>query len=207
MIRMPIISAGFISLLVLLICLVPIFHIGFTVGDNWKGIVPEYIEDSNYYYARINDVVRGYPFGGNPYFVEHKDSISPAFFISDWVASMPFLIGLPFNLGIIFNVIVWSEIFVFILYFLFKKFEVSEINSIVFSIVTWLQVFWLFVRPVVMQVIFPGYALFLLALFLWIENKSKKRTFFLVLTSLYCIYIYTYLLQIVFFTFLIIFFN
>lgn len=194
-------------IVVFVISLIPVLHVGWIVGREWKGIVPEYIEDSYYYYARINDVVRGHPLIGNPYFIEHKDSMPPAFFVSDWVASIPFVIGLPFVLGVIFNIILWSEIFVFILYFIFKKLGTGDTNSIIFSVLTWLQVFWLFARPVAMQVIFPGYALFLLALLLWSENMNRINTWFILLASTYCVYSYTYLSLIVFFTFLVIFIN
>ena len=162
--------------LVFLTSLIPVFHIKNTVGSEWKGIVPEYIEDSSYYYARVNDVVRGNLLVGNPYFMEHKDSISPAFFLSDWFASIPFILKMPFNFGVLFNIIFWSEVFVLTLYFLFRRFGVSEIQSSIFSFLTYLQVFWLFVRPVAMQVIFPGYALFLLSLFIW-SNDTRYYIF------------------------------
>ena len=64
---------GTMFAVVLLISLIPVFHVASLAGSSWKGIVPEYIEDSSYYYARLNDVVRGHPFIGNPYFIEHKD--------------------------------------------------------------------------------------------------------------------------------------
>lgn len=196
---------SFLFLAVLVVSLIPVFHIWSVVRDDWHGVVPEYIEDSYYYYARINDVVRGHPFIGNPYFIEHNDSISPAFFVSDWLASIPFLLKTSFSFGIVFNIIFWSEIFVMILYFLFRYFGVNDFQSSIFSLLTYLQVFWLFVRPVAMQVIFPGYALFLLSLFIWSNDKTnKKRIILLILSSLYCIYVYTYLAQIVFFTFVLI---
>ncbi len=206
MIQTKKIYLGLMFLAVFLVSLVPVFHIWSAVGASWKGIVPEYIEDSSYYYARINNVVRGHPFIGNPYFIEHAKSISPAFFVSDWLASAPFVLGIPFNISIVFNIIFWSEVFVFILYFLFKHFDCSDGESFIFSTLTYIQVFWLFVRPVAMQVVFPAYGLFLLTLFLWLKEKdNKKKILFVVLSSLYCVYIYTYLLQIVFFTFIIVF--
>ncbi|MES3005124.1 MAG: hypothetical protein V4690_03390 [Patescibacteria group bacterium] len=194
--------------LVFLTSLIPVFHIKNAVGTEWRGIIPDYIEDSSYYYARVQDVVRGNPLIGNPYFIEHKQSISPAFFFSDWFASIPFILNLSFTFGVVFNIIFWSEIFVLILYFLFRRLDVSEVQSSIFSFLTYLQVFWLFVRPVAMQVIFPGYALFLLCLFVWSNDRTnKKKTIFLIISSLYCIYIYTYLAQIVFFTFALVLVN
>ena len=192
---------GLMFAVVLLISLIPVFHVGNLAGDSWKGIVPEYIEDSSYYYARLETIVQGHPFIGNPYFIEHKESISPAFFVSDWIASIPLVLGLPFVFGVVFNIIFWSEVFVLILYFLFNRLGCGEKESAIFSILTYLQVFWLFVRPVVMQVVFPGFGLFLLALFLWLRDKENpKIRVFLILASLYSIYSYTYLLQIVVFT-------
>lgn len=194
-------SKIYISLLVIIVALVsfvPVIHVGLSIGKEWKGIVPEYIEDSSYYYARLHDVVRGYPFIGNPYFIEHKDEIPPAFFISDWLASFPFLVGFPFSVSVVFNILLWSLIFVLILYFLFRSFGMTNKISVLFSLVVYLQVFWLFVRPVSMQVIFPAYLLFLSALLLWLdENQSKKRQWFLLGATLYSIYVYTYLMQIV----------
>lgn len=193
-------------ILVFITSLVPVFHISNSLEGNWRGIIPEYIEDSSYYYARVQDVVRGYPLIGNPYFIEHKNSTPPAFFISDWLASIPFVLGSSFTFGVIFNIIFWSEIFVLFLYILFRKFDINEIQSSIFSFLTYIQVFWLFVRPVAMQVIFPAYALFLLTLFVWDGDKNnKKKTWLLIVSSLYCIYVYTYLAQIVFFTFLLFF--
>lgn len=185
-----------------LIALIPVFHVGLSVGKEWKGVVPEYIEDSAYYYARINDVVRGNPLIGNPYFIEYKDEIPPAFFVSDWLASLPFFIGLPFSVSVVFNIILWSLIFITIIYFLFNKFGMDPKLSAVCSIIVYFQVFWLFVRPVSMQVIFPAYLLFLYAIFHWQEEPlDKKRSWFLVIASIYSIYIYTYLMQLVLVTY------
>jgi hypothetical protein len=192
--------------LVFLVSLIPVLHIGFSVGKEWKGIVPEYVEDSLYYYARIENVAHGYPLIGNPYFIEHRDEIAPAFFISDWLASVPLLLHIPFVPSIIFNIVLWSELFALFLYYLFRKFGATPLASCVFSFVTYLQVFWLFVRPVAMQVVFPAYVLFLLTLFLWMTKVNSKKSFwFLFLSSLYAVYSYTYLLQIVVVTYGILF--
>ena len=65
----------------------------------------------SYYFARIHEIADGKPFIGNPYFFEHKDEPSVAFFGADWVASVPVLVGLPFGLAMYLNLLFWLCIF------------------------------------------------------------------------------------------------
>lgn len=191
--------------LVALISLVPVFHVGSLVGNSWRGVVPEYIEDSSYYYARVNDVVRGHYLIGNPYFIEHKDSIPPAFFLSDIIDSLPYFV-MPFSWAVVFNIVLWSEVFVLLLYVIFRRLGFSETISPIFPVLMYVQAFWLFVRPVSMQTIFPAYLLFLLALFLWLkDDQNTTARWFLLASSVFAIYVYTYLMQIIVITYGVVF--
>lgn len=193
--KKPLIS---LIIAVVFLALIPAFQIKFFAGSAWRGIVPSYIEDSTYYYARIQDVAKGHPFIGNPYLLEYKDEISPAFFLSDLIVALPRVVGLPFVPTVVFNIVFWSLLFTLLLYFMLRQGAVSSWLSAIISFVVYTQVYWLFVRPVVMQIVFPTFILFLFSLMFWLKKPDEnKRILFFAISASFASYIYTYLLQIV----------
>src|SRR3989344_4737718 len=98
----------FLIIFVSFLAVIPITHTYFQNGSSWAGVVPSFVNDDLYYYARMNNITNGYPFIGNPYYFEHRQEISPAFFVSDWIATIPMKLGVSFILTISFNFIFWS---------------------------------------------------------------------------------------------------
>lgn len=179
----------------------PTFNLFLDKDFKWQGV--ETVAGASqgawsYYDARIREiVVNGYPFIGNPYFLEHNNEIAPAFFMADWLAAIPRLLGVSLGWGAIINLLFWSLFFVFLSYGILRELGVSKTISIVGAELSYLQIFYLMVTPVSMQTIFPFYLLFLWAFLFWIKDcASKKRTALLILAATLSFYIYTYLWQI-----------
>ncbi|MFA5889096.1 MAG: hypothetical protein WCW47_02240 [Candidatus Paceibacterota bacterium] len=192
------------KLLILIICvfilsIVPIAHTYFQNGSSWARIPPSFVNDDLYYYARMNNIVNGYPFIGNPYYFEHRQEISPAFFISDWIATIPMKIGMPFILTISFNFIFWSILFSVFSCFLFIRYGLSKFTSTVGALVTYSTMYVLLLRPVSMQIVAPFFLLFCISYGQWLKVKtpSKLQNLFLIVTVALSFYIYTYSWQIV----------
>jgi len=166
----------------------------------WRGIETVAVSFRGpwtYYDVRIREIVNGHPFMGNPYFLEHNDGIAPAFFLADWLAAIPGLLGASLAWGTIINMLFWSLIFVFLSYGILRHLNVSKTISVIGADLLYLLVFNLVARPVSMQVVFPFYLFFLLTFLLWIEDcANKKRTAFLILSSTLSFFIYTYSWQI-----------
>lgn len=179
--------------------LVPVFQVLHKGG--YAGVPPAFVDDDLYYYARMKEVTDGKPFIGNPYFIEHSNDRSVAFFVADWVAAIPLLLGIPSSLAIIINFIFWSLIFVLLAYLICRATDMPPPYSAIASFFLYCEVYWLILRPVAMQEVFPFFLLFILALVLWLRNPDcQRRTYFFIIASALTFYIYTYLWQIVFIT-------
>lgn len=177
----------------------PTVNLFFAKDLNWRDVATAPGKSMwSYYDARIREIVNGYPFMGNPYFLEHNNEIAPAFFLADWLAAIPRLLGASLEGGATINLLFWSLVFVFLAYHILREMGVSKIVSVVGAELSYFMVFYMMARPVSMQVIFPFYLFFLLAFLFWIEDTAnKKRSALLVLASTASFYIYTYLWQIV----------
>jgi hypothetical protein len=184
---------------VVAICALFVFFVSIKIDGNWRGIPPSLVDDDVYYFARMNDIAEGHPFLGNPYFLEYRNSISPAFFIPDWISAVPLLLKIPLVPSLIFNFVFWSVLFSILLYYFIREYDIPLPVCALITVFSFLEVFWLILRPVSMQVIFPFYLFFLISLILWLKNPaSLKRSSLLVISSTLTFYVYTYLWQIVF---------
>lgn len=183
---------------IILLALIPIIHTYYQNGTSWAGVAPSFVNDDLYYYARMQNIVHGYPLIGNPYFFEHREDLSPAFFVSDWLSTIPMKMGMPFIPTIALNFIIWSILFSILAYWLFRIFNLGELASVIGSILAYATMYMLILRPVVMQVVAPFFLLFCVALSLWLkaEKPSRLHNLFLVVTVALSFYIYTYLWQI-----------
>src|SRR3989338_10782345 len=72
-------------------------------------VVVSIIEDDRYYFSRSKEIADGNFFIGNPYYIEHADDTSPAFFVSDWIAAVPHVFGFSANQVGVINLVVRSE--------------------------------------------------------------------------------------------------
>ncbi len=171
-----------------------------TLGrTDYRGVVPEYVDDDLYYYSRMKEVAEGKPFIGNSYFIEHRDARAVAFFVADWAAAIPLFLGVSFSPAIVLNFIFWSLVFVFLVYRIGRIIEIPPPYSALIGVIAYCEVYWLVLRPVIMQEVFPFFLLFLLAVFIWLREPLRRRSILLlVVTGAIPFYIYTYLWQIVF---------
>ena len=182
---------------VLLLSLLPVYEVVHYVGDKFQGVPPSYIDD-NYYYVRMKEVVDGYPWLGNPYFIEHRSDIAPAFVFPDWLYALPMILGLPLFASISIDFSLWSLVFGLLAYISLQMFGLPKRWSTIGALVAFTQVYLLILRPVSMQIVFPFYLLFVLAVFIWNKAPQKKRNIlFLAATAATTFYDYGYLWQIV----------
>jgi hypothetical protein len=157
----------------------------------------EFADDSLYYYNRMREVKDGYPLIGNPYFFEHRTAPAAAFFVADWIAAAPYILGIPLIATIIFDAVAGIAGFVILLWFLFKEFDFSDRSTVVGIGVALLPSYWLMIRPVSMQIVFPIFIFFLIALIRFLKESSSRKNIWLCILSLsLCFYIYTYMWQI-----------
>ncbi len=183
--------------------IVPVFFTINRIGgiEAWQGVLPKGTTDSLYYYARMHEVLDGHYFIGHPYLYEHRNSFSPAFFLSDVISVVPMLFGLSFNLGVVLNIFIWSFVFLVACYKLLRFFGLSVKASIFWSLISFVASYSFVLRPTVMQVIYPIFLFFMLAFCQFLrEPQVKKRIIYLSLVSALSFYCYTFLAYIIFLT-------
>lgn len=198
----------FFLVVALIAALAPALFVLRQVGglQAWQGVLPEGVTDSLYYYARIHEVSDGHPLIGNPYVFEYRNTFAPAFFLPDIIAAVPVLIGLPFVLAMILNVFIWSFVFLWLAFKLFKLLRVPKRQALVWSVMAYLSAYSFMLRPVVMQIIYPLFLLFLVTLLKFLhEPLNRRRVYFLALTAAASFYAYTYLAYIVILVFVFVF--
>lgn len=161
-------------------------------------VPPELMDDSGYYYARMQAVADGHPFIGNPYFKEHADAMASAFFGADWIASIPLFLHAPLVPVALLNLALSTALFVALSLMLLRLLGLSSKWQMAGALALLLTAYWFLLRPVAMQVVFPSFLFFLLGYLTWLQNPaSKKRLALLVVSSALTFYLYTYLWQIV----------
>ena len=189
------ISVTLLFLATVLLSLVPVVQT--LLKGAYAGVPPAYVDDDIYYYGRMKEVTDRRPFLSNPYFVEYSDARHGAFFVADWLAATPLFLSRNFSVAIVFNVVFWSLICVFLAYLLARATNIPPPFSAVIALVSYIEVYWLILRPVAMQEVFPFFLLFLLALLGWLRNPLRRRSiWFLIIASASSFYIYTFLWQI-----------
>lgn len=175
----------------------PVFDIIRSPDFSWQEPGALIIPFSGYYLDRLNEIRGGNIFLGNPYFIEHRQEIAPAFFVADWVAYLPMLLGWSLPYTLIFNLFLWSTVFLFLSFYIFDQLGTSEWTGVAGAILASLIGYSLIVSPISMQTIYPFYLLVLLAFLFWLKGPlSNKRQIFLALSLVACFYVYTYLWQI-----------
>lgn len=175
--------------------------------QQWQGVLPPGTTDSRYYYGRIHEVVDGHPFVGNPYAYEHRDALSPAFFLPDVISAVPALLGVPFNITVLINIFVWSFVFLLLACTLLRLLRMPQWWAALWSIIAYMCSYSFMLRPTVMQIIYPVFLLFLIALLQFLyEPLARRRAVWLSLAAAVTFYAYTYLSYIVLLTFVFMFF-
>lgn len=198
----------FFAFVAFLATIIPALFVLDKVGglEHWRGVLPQGVTDSLYYYARIHEVADGHPFIGNPYVLEYQDTYSPAFFLPDLVSAIPLVFGIPFNFAILLNIFVWSFVFLILAYKLLTLLKIQKNWAIIWSLFMYIGSYSFMLRPTVMQTIFPLFLFFLITFLQFLyEPHIKKRIVSLAFVSALTFYFYNYLAFIVFFTLAIVF--
>lgn len=179
---------------VILATAVPVFYAARSTAGFWQGVPPS---AENYYYSRLREIKDGYPFIGNPYFFEHRNEVSPAFFVADWIAAVPLLLGATLIPTIVLNLFVWALVNVLLYYLFLRVLGCPKRWAAGGAFVVFLTTYADILRPVSLQVVAPAFTLLGIAAVRWLEQpRDKKRLAGLALALTYSVYIYTYLTQI-----------
>ncbi|MBI4099513.1 hypothetical protein HY440_00745 [Candidatus Microgenomates bacterium] len=164
------------------------------MGPNFKGVPIGYIVDSLYYFARINDVVRGHLLIGNPFLWEYRQSWPVAFFVPDWLAALPAFF-LPLWQALIANTLLWGIVFVLLAYHLLRRLGTTPLWSAGGAFLTLLVSYLLVMRAVSMQQVFPFFLGVMLLTWRWWQRPNGKWSFVLALFYAASYAIYTYMFQ------------
>src|SRR3989344_3594582 len=166
-------------------------------GDVFGDVINPRYTDS-YYTPMVREVADGYPLLGNPFFFEHRESVTPAFILPFLVSAAPLLLGMSFPVTVVFNFILWSLVFGIIVYALMRRLGLSDAWAFVATTLVYVHLYGQLIRPVSMQVVQPVFMLFILAFFFcWERPANKYRDALLGLAVAITLYDYTYLLQII----------
>lgn len=145
----------------------------------------------------MREIKDGYPFIGNPYFFEHRNDVSPAFFVADWMATAPMLLGVPLIPTIVFNLFFWALVNTFLFYLFFRVLGCSKKWAALGAFTAFLVTYADLTRPVSLQVVTPAFTLLGIAAVRWLERPlDRTRLIGLALSLALSVYIYTYLTQI-----------
>lgn len=190
----------------------PILKVGLAVGNSWRGVVPSIIDDDLYYYARIHEVLDGNALIGNPYFAEHRMDMSPAFFVADWISSLPFFV-FSFPVSVVWNAYFWTLITALLLFTFFRRLGCSARIAVCGALLVVIASFRMLLRPTSMQTVFPVMLLFWIAFHEWwihrtsvsagaLNQRMWKTDAWLILATSAQFYIYSYSWQVAGGTFL-----
>jgi len=175
----------------------PILWIRHTLGSNWRGVIPNYITDSTFYFDRINKTIMDFPISGNHYYLEHRFDSQPAFSIAEAVVALPMKFGISFNGGLLLGFVVASVIFAIFTY-KFLRNLVNRLGAIILTSLVYVVSYGGLVRPVIMEIILPAFIFFNWVMFSWLLRPDKKRYgIFLGAAIAGAFYLYSYLWQVV----------
>ncbi len=186
-----------------ILMVLPFFYFRAKLADNFKGILPEIVNDENFYYARIKDVVDGHPFLSNAYLYEHKSGLPQQVFLAEYLLAQPIKL---FNLNIntahlIYNFLfpVIAFILIYLALYLISK---SRFWAIIFSLFLFFGLYLIdFIRPVSPQFNFIFWLTQFIFLWLLISERKNKWFWLSVINFGGLFYIYPY-----YWTFYLIFF-
>jgi len=186
-----------LAFFILAASLLPVANVYHAVGAGWQGVPPVYT-DEDYYYARMREVKDGYPLLGNPYFYEHRIDPAPTFFVTDWLAATPLVLGASLPVALILNFSLWSLIFAFLAFALFLELRLHRNLAALGAFLLYIQSYIWILRPVSLQQVFPFFLLFLLAALRWYRAPERRGAkMFLAVAVAAPFYLYIYLWQIV----------
>lgn len=155
----------------------PFFYFQIILGDEYKGVLNQVIDDELFYMARIKDVIDGHPTLGNAYLAEHKDQLPQQLFLPELLLAQPLKF---LNLNIIQGRILYNFIFpalAFILtYLVFYRIYPSRLWANFFALFLIFSLYlFKFTRPVIPQFVFIFWLSQFILLWRLIKDTNNKR--------------------------------
>lgn len=199
--------ATLIAMILGLLMVLPFWHFQSVLGDEYKGVLNQIIDDELFYMARIKDVIDGHPTLGNAYLSEHKNQLPQQLFFPEFLLAQPLKF---FNLDIVQGRIFYSFILpaiAFILtYIAFYLIYPSRFWANLFAVFLFFGLYlFKFTRPVIPQFVFIFWLSQFIFLWQFIKNPSNKTFIFLNILNfglLFYIYPFYWTFYLVFFTIL-----
>lgn len=174
---------------------IPAVNTLFVLGEAFPAIPPTFT-DETFYYARVQTVVEGHPFGGHPYFLERSAETPLVIFGGLWLSAIPQLLGATFNQALMINMIVWTLLFGITLYWLLRELRVLPWIAVLGALPLYLESYGHMWRPANLQSVYPIYFLFYIALLRFIRDQSRKNMIFLALMIGATFYFFAFLWQV-----------
>ncbi len=188
-------AAIVVSLIFGILMVLPFFYFQAKLGNNFKGILPEIVNDENFYYARVKDIVDGYSTLGNAYLFEHKNELPQQLFLAEWLLAQPIkLFGAGVNTAHLLYNFLFPAIAFILTYLALYLILKSRFRSLIFSSFLFFGLYLLaFIRPISPQFNFIFWLTQFIFLWLLIENpKSRKLLLLNILNFGLLFYIYPY---------------
>ncbi len=175
--------------------LIPHFIYWHALGENYQGINRLLNDDELFYLARAQDVVDGYYYLSNAFYLEYKSGLPMQIFIPDLVSALPAkLINMSVSNWYVFNDFLFTTLIFLlsyaIIHLLIKKQLWSLIASFYFFVVFFYHEF---NRPISPQFVFIFALIQILLLLHLISSKRSKLIIILsVLNFGFLFYVYPY---------------
>ena len=180
--------------IILVLTAIPFLDMFFVLGTPWPSIMPVF-GDEPFNPARVESIVKGSYFGGNPYFIEHHYDLPLVIFAGAWINALPQLAGLSYNASMLLNFVLWSLLFALTLYWLFRELRTPPWFSVFGTVAMYLQMYAHVWRPINLQPVYPFYFLFNIALIRLIREPNRRNGAFLALVTGAMFYLFSYLWQ------------
>ncbi len=171
-------------------------------GSFLPAVLPEIETDAIYYLVQVQEVLDGHPMLGNPYIIEHVGDRFPGLILPIWIAALPGFLGMGINAVFAVNALLYSLLLGSLLFMICNKLNNKRVwVSAGIAILGTASLHNLMIRPAIMQIVYPAFALFTLALIQVLDApKEKKPYVYLWLTTALSFYVYPYLWMITFTT-------
>lgn len=177
-------TAVLISLILGFLMVLPFFYFQKSLGEEYKGILNQVIDDEIFYMARIKDVIDGHPTLGNAYLAEYKNQLPQQLFLPELILAQPLKLFPPTadqpkaeNFDIIQGRILYNfllpAIAFLLTYIAFYLIYHSKLWANLFSIFLIFGLYlFKFTRPVIPQFVFIFWLTQFIFLWLLVRNKG-----------------------------------
>ncbi len=192
------------ALILGVLMVLPIFYFEIKLGKDYKGILPEIVDDENFYYARIKDIVDGHPFLGNAYLSEHKNELPQQLFLAEYLLAQPLNL---FHISIQESHLIYNFFLPFLAFILsygaLYLITRSRLGAIIFSSFLFFGLYLLaFIRPISPQFNFIFWLAQFIFLWLFVSERKNKWLWLSIVNFGILFYVYPY-----YWTFYLIFFG